>query len=220
MFKRYLLLGSFSLAVLLSSPAKATIDSYELLLSIGSDIEMVLEGIEEYIGGSIVKDSGKVSGYEGKGKEIEMETGKSCTASDETVGCVDKEVASLLEQDKPSAKAVKERYSTTLLLDRTTPETTAATAQNAKNQLFVSSAQGVALGVDAQTSSIEEGFAAADSIHEKAGASDNYTDMHRHAAVSVLQMIEKINAIGTLHTQILEVNSSGYLVGQEAEEDL
>ncbi len=133
----------------------------------------------------------------------------------ESIAVVAGPLAKEFETEEPLAGEVKTWVDIQMLQDDSTPDTLAATAENSRDQLFVSAAKSYAIGVDAQIRAIEGIEEAQTALHEAKSMND-IVGMNKKMAHMTLEMSQKIGAIGGLYSQLTELNSTSMLIGEDS----
>lgn len=211
--KQYLVL---SMMLILTAPAMATMNIGEISTSIEANAEQVVENAQEKLADQAMNVSSDISGSLTSSTKISIPTVSSVTDSKDSVALVASPLATELAKEKPSATDIQTWVNKQTLQDETTPETLAATVENQKNQLFVSAAKAYAVAVDNQVKSIQGQQDARDAV-KNVSNQNNFTNMNKQMASMTVQMSQKLNAIGGLYAQMIELNSASSLMGRQTE---
>ncbi len=197
---------------------QATMNIGEISTSIESNAEQLVEKSQEKLADQAVNVSSDISGslVSSVRSAVQIPTLSSVVDSEEAVALVPSPLASELAKENPSVADIQTWVNKQTLQDETTPETLAATVENQKNQLFVSASKAYAVAVDNQVKSIQ-GQQDARDAEKKVSDEDDFISMNKQMASMTAQMSQKLNAIGGLYAQMIELNSTSALIGKNTE---
>lgn len=207
---------TLGIALMLAMPVGATMNIGEISTSIESNAEQLVEKSQEKLADQAMNVSSDISGSLISSGKVSVPTLASVADSEEAVALVPSPLATELAKEDPSVSDIQTWVNKQTLRDETTPETLAATVENQKNQLFVSAAKAYAVAIDNQVKSIQ-GQQDARDAEKNVSDQDDFISMNKQMASMTVQMSQKLNAIGGLYAQMIELNSASTLIGKETE---
>ena len=203
----------FGMTLILVTPVFATMNVGEISTSIASNAEQVVEKAQEQLVDRAMNISSDITGSLKSKLKVKIPTLSSVSDSKNSVALVAAPLTGELAKETPSVADIQTWINKQTLRDETTPETMAATVVNQQNQLFVSAAKAYAIALDSQVKSVQ-GQQDAREAEKKVSDQNDLISMHKQIASMTAQMSQKLNAIGGLYAQLIELNSASALIGE------